>query len=223
MNVNFAPKKSVGFFPESIQGPTPTKSSPSFVNTDPIMDQQDYAKNMILQGSDTSPARGGIAEGIARLGEALAGGYFKHQADQRLKDANAQNKQGILDALKSGNWEDLFSSDDPVAQRLGGAILSQQLKKGNAGSILSPEQAQVLGFEPGSVVQRDDEGFKVLQRPQQSKRPMTAGGMISYDEGKTWQPIEGYIDNARSVSSARRAPPTSKPDDSGVPPWERKW
>lgn len=44
---------------------------------------------------------------------------------------------------------------------------------------------------------------KLIQQGVKETRPVTAGGTVSLDNGKTWKPIPGYVDQAAALSSVR--------------------
>lgn len=239
MKVNWAPPNITSFLPgqqgASVpSGNTPIPAPPStvlptiapapipspFTNLQPIQDRLDMANQAIAEGSSTAPAQGGIGAGLARLGEAALGGYLKRGASADLTAARNKNKQAVMDAFDQGNMGQLITSDDPVAQKLGSAILEMQMKRQSGPKLLSDQDKATYGFNPQDVVQHDPiEGFKILN-PRDSK-PLVSNGMISSDNGKTWSPIQGYVDNAKAVGDAKRKPVTA--DDSTLPPWERKW
>lgn len=197
------------------QQPLPTAPPPSdpFTDLDPINSQEKYADALLASGSDMSPAKGGIGEGLARLAQAVAGGYFKNKADTSLKTAKASNKAALKSAYEAGDAETLLTSDDPVGEKLGSAILEQHLKR---------KPGKYTHLQDGTVVWQADEGGPptVVSRPNTG---MPKGWRWNADQ-TGYEPIPDGPADPKVIlrdAAARRAPP--KPDETGKAPWDRKW
>jgi hypothetical protein len=216
MKVNYVPRNRTSFLPDQGQpalGLPPVV--PAFQNLDPIKARQDFAAQALTEGSNTAPARGGIGEGLARLAQGVFGGMMRHRADEDLKTAKAGNLEAMKQAFGDGDYISLLSSDDPIAQKLGSAVIEQQMKR-DVGSYKK--------MDDGTVVWQSKTGGEphVISHPDKV-RPLVTDGKISLDGGTTWTNIPGFVENAKAIAEAKRAPKTVKPDDSGLPPWQRKW
>lgn len=213
MKLNYVPPNRTSFLPDQSLAPNvPLTTIPAFQGLEPIRQREALAQNLLEEGVDFSPTRGGWGEGLARMGKALVGGILQNKANSAMEKAKTGNRQFVLDAFESGDLGKLITSDDPVAQKLGSALIEQKMKKktGNYKHI------------DGNLVWQDDGGGAptVINRP---TNPLVNNGMISYDRGQTWAKIPDYVANAKELADAKRVPKTVKPDDSGLPPWKRKW
>lgn len=198
---------------------TPQQSGPAagpFFNTDALNSQNEYANSLLEASGNTAPARGGLAEGFSRLAEGLAGGLLKHNATEGLKNAKAQNNAALLDAFQNGDISKLLTSNDPTADKLGSAILEQQLKK-------QPGTYKTL--ENGTVVWQANQGGAptIVSRPTtglpKGFRWNADGSDLEYIPGGPADPSVIKTD-----SGDRRVPPkAAAPDQTGIAPWLRKW
>lgn len=213
MKMNYVPPNRTSFLPTNQLAPdVPLATLPAFQSLEPINQREAFAQNVLSEGVDSSPTRGGWGEGLARMGKALIGGILQNKANRAMETAKTGNRQYVLDAFESGDLGKLITSDDPIAQRLGSALIEQKMKQ-KSGSYRDVD---------GVKVWQDNQGGAptVISRP---ANPLIHEGMISYDRGETWAKIPDYVENAKALADAKRAPKTAKPDDSGKMPWERKW
>lgn len=238
MQVNYPPRKTTSFMPGgqtqtpvvNVQPQDPTPQPPlgaealpvsnSFTDLAPLEQRESLARGILGEGLDSSPLVGGWGQGLARMGQALVGGILLNRAQEATKAAKQSNRDALKGALEGGDITGLLTSEDPVGQRLGAALMEQQFKRQGGPRLLTGPEKQQFGISEDKLVQYDPNGgFKILD----NEKPMTSGGMISYDRGRTWAPIPGYVKNAGDVASSKRAPKTSAPDQSGKLPWERTW
>lgn len=239
MKVNYLPGTKTSSFlppleqlgaqgtPQPQQPATPPNQAPvadQFTDLDPIMLRQKMALDQMQQGSDMSPARGGLAEGFARLATAVSGGMRYHDAAEQYKEAKQGNKQALLNAFDQGDVSQLLASGDPTGEKLGSVILESRLKRIPTHQIIGGEDAVALGFPKGSVVDRSIDGeTRVLYRPNMG----APRGYEWNEDNSEMVPIKGGPadpDVIQRNAGKRRAPP--KPgavDQSGLKPWERKW
>lgn len=184
-----------------------------YQNLDPIKYQQSLADSMLAAGSSTAPAHGGMFEGLARIAEGGLGGYFKHKADERLDVAKTKNSDQLRSDVKAGDWPSLLTSNDPMAEKLGSVILEQTMKR---------KTGAYKKLDDGTVVWEDSDGGK----PEVISRP-NAGVPAGYRWKEDGTGVE-YIPGgpADPVVVSKRATAGRKPDpadQTGIPPWERKW
>lgn len=189
-------------------------SVPAYQSLEPIDQRDALAKSVLEQGMDSSPTKGGIGEGLARLGKSLVGGILLNRANDQRDKAVAGNRQNVMDAYQRGDLGALVTSENPVAQKLGSAIIEQNLKKKSGHYSKRPDGTEVWESDDG------EEAPRVISRP-------NFGVPKDYrwnGDGTNLEPIPGGpADPAIIARNAgkRRAPP--KADESGLAPWQRKW
>jgi hypothetical protein len=188
------------------QSRAPVKTAGSFQSLDPITQRQALSESLLQEGMDSSPTVGGVGEGFARLGKALLGGIMKRKADEAYKKTKGENSKYIQDAFDNGDYGSLITSDDPVAQRLGSAVIEQQFKQqGNRGAYRDlPGGIKVWEPEDGS-------------RPSVISRPVNNlprnYQWVEGKEGEEMEPIPGSAADPKVIqrnSTAGRAPPKPK-------------
>ena len=219
MQVNFVKPKNVVQPQLGVDNiPTPVVALPAlplggYQSLDPIKYQQSLADNMLEAGSSTAPARGGMLEGLARIAEGGLGGYLKHKADDRLDTAKTKNSEQLKSDLNSGDWLSLLTSNDPVGQKIGSAILEQTLKQ---------RTGAYKKLDDGTVVWEDKQGGK----PEVISRP-NAGVPVGYrwkEDGTGLEFIpDGPADPAVISKNATGRRKPDAPDQTGIAPWDRKW
>lgn len=237
MQVNYPPSRKTTSFmpngqtqtpavnvqPQQPEQPLGAEALPvtnSFTDLAPLEQRESLARGILGEGLDSSPLVGGWGQGLARMGQALVGGILLNKAQEATKTAKQGNRNALMGALEGGDISTLLTSEDPIGQRLGAALMEQQFKRQGGPKLLSSAEKQQFGIDPSKIVQYDpNEGFKILD----NDKPMTSSGMISYDRGRTWAPIEGYVDNKKAIHAATTNPKTTASDQSGKLPWERKW
>lgn len=202
----------------------------TFTDLGPLSQQQELAANALQEGSSTAPAVGGIATGLARMAEAISGGYNLGRANKKIEAAKQANTQVMLNALNNGDWAKLATSDNPMANKLGDSLLQAQLKHMQTDRILTPEETEQFGYPKGTVVSKNMNGEqKVLNR---STTGLGKGYMWNEDQSAQ-VPIPGgpadpavIAANAGGRAAAVQGAKPKKPvaaDESGVAPWLRKW
>ncbi len=143
-----------------------------------------------------------------------------------LQDAGDGGRgQRVSQFMQRSQQEGIRNKRDQANQKIQQAFASGDMNKVRQAlaelAASDPEAVshvtQALGFgapkfqEAGGGIYQipgvmDDGPPKQVVAPR-AERPMTANGMISYDNGQTWQPISGYVDQQREIAGARRAPP----------------
>lgn len=65
-----------------------------------LSNQHRMGQGFVKAGSDMSPLRGGHAEGISRLGQALIGSWMQNNANEAIKAKEATRTAGVTDFIK---------------------------------------------------------------------------------------------------------------------------
>lgn len=241
MQVNYPPGKYPLLAPQQPgllglqqpQQPLPTldaapvsDADTAFTDMNPLKQRQELAASALQEGTSTAPARGGITEGLARLADAFVGGKLLNRANTDISTAKAHNAQVMRDAVNNGDWGKLATADNDQAQKLGDSLLQAQLKHMQTERLLTATEVKDAGFPAGTVASKNMNGeIKVLNRPNTGlPRGYQYGTAPDGSQIVTFIP-GGPADPAviKTDSTSRRKPTIVKPDDSGKPPWERKW
>jgi hypothetical protein len=205
---------------------TPTLPAQDLTDLTPFEQQQELAANALQNGSSTAPAQGGLVTGLARLGEAISGGYQLGQANKKLAAAKKANAGVMEDAVNSGDWAKLATADSPVANKLGDALLQAQLKHLKTDRILTPDEVDSFGYPKGTVVSTNINGEqKVLNRPLTGlPKGYKYGddGEVTFIPGGPADPVV-ISKNAGERAKATQAAKPKAADDTGTAPWLRKW
>lgn len=222
MQLNIKPRR-IGFFDEASDAPmtvpaatpTPTLAPVGAVDLKPLRYREDSARSLLEEGSDSSPLHGGGAlEALGRVGKAIVGGMQLRKATDELGAARKTNLGVMKQMYDDGDYMGLIGSEDPIAQKLGSAVLEQRAKHDKG-------HTQVID---GVTVWQSDNGGPptIISRPEKPIRPIIKDNLISYDEGKTWGEIPGAVAAHKAYSDAGRAPKVTKPaKNSSKFPWEQ--
>lgn len=221
MQLNIKPKR-IGFFAEDSDmnnaptaTPTPTIAPVGAVDLRPLRYREDSARNLLEEGSDSSPLHGGGAlEALGRVGKAIVGGMQLRKATEELGAAKKTNLGVMKQQYDDDDYMGLIGSDDPIAQKLGAAVLEARAKK-DKGHFSDQNGVRIWQSDNGGAP-------TIISRPERPVRPIIKDNQISYDEGRTWGEIPGAIAAHKAYSDAGRAPKVIKPaKNSSKFPWEQ--
>lgn len=250
MQVNYPPNNFSYFAPLGQpqigqQLPTPTLAAPpvvdpndptsSFTDLAPLNQHQTLAADALQAGMSTAPAQGGIATGLARLAQAFVGGKMLNKANTDIKTAKEHNAQVMQDALSSGDWGKLATADNEQANKLGDSLLQAQLKHMQTERLLTAPEVNAAGLPMGTVASKNMNGeIKILNRPttglprgyEYAPNPADPNGpqIQTFIPGGPADPAV-IAKNAGGRAAAVQAtkPKKGAADQSGLPPWQRKW
>lgn len=241
MQVNYSPRKFPAFSQlgqEGIGGVLPSGSQPQATPTvedqdpnaydltdmDPLSMRQSLAADALREGSSTAPAAGWTG-GLARLAQAVAGGYSLHGANEAIKDAKKHNVGVMEKAVNQGDWSKLATSDSAQASKLGDMLLQAKLKNMPTERLMTTPEIKSAGLPDGTVatVSRTGE-MKILNRPSTG-----VPKDYHYVTGPDGEQVLTYIIGgpadpaviAKDATSRRK--PSATVDNTGKAPWEMKW
>lgn len=84
--------------------------------------RRQFGDALLMQGAQATPLRGGVAEGLARAGQAVLGGYLASNADTEQKAEDEANSQALIEAIAKSQTRgpdgQMSFDPSPVAQAL---------------------------------------------------------------------------------------------------------
>lgn len=201
-----------------------------FTDLNPLAQHQQFAADALREGMNTAPAQGGYATGLARLAQVFIGGKLLNKANTDIGTAKQHNAQVMQDALNNGDWSKLATADNDQANKLGDSLLQAQLKHMQTERLLTAPEIAAAGLPEGTVASKNMNGeIKIINRVNQGDAKgyhyVTApdGTQIyTFIPGGPADPAV-IAKNAGGRAAAVAATKPKKPDESGLPPWQRKW
>lgn len=176
---------------------------------------------------DPSKDMGSEANGGNRWG--ILGATLKDvgaELDRRPEDANnLYQQQEQLKAFQQKVARQAAVKrfgDAKTPQEREQALMDAYLNGGDPGAMSAIAKSQKPDWKtvaPGETLQGFDQysGLPIgdpIKGTPKPENPLTNGGMESFDHGKTWAPIPGYLENATALATGKRAPP--KPAATGA-------
>lgn len=162
-----------------------------------------------VAGQTGADRMGILGSTLQDVGASLGGQpqYAQHLR-QTLADQIAQQQK----ALKGEALNDYATATTPQARQsamvkfwaAGGdtAGLGSAMKAGNPELRDIPADGSLAVIDPISGLPTN-----VLHGTPKTQRPLISNGMQSLDNGNSWQPIPGYVQQQNAVAGARRGPP----------------
>lgn len=204
----------------------------AFTDMNPLKQHQELAANALQEGMNMAPAKGGYAEGLARLAQAFVGGKLLNKANTDIATAKSHNSQVMLDAVNAGDWGKLATSDNDQANKLGDSLLSAQLKHMQTERLLTSPEITAAGLPTGTVASKNMNGeIKILNRPntglprgyQYTQAPDGTQTVTFIPGGPADPAIIAKNAGGRAAAVQAVKPKKASTDQSGLAPWLRKW
>lgn len=123
----------------------------ALIETIPV--KEDYRRRMALklmqEGADANTPVIHWAQGLAKLGQGLIGGYLMNQADERDKETEAGNNAALIAALNGGVIPTAPSAAQPTPQR---PTVTPPAPLSSASPSVGAVPAALTGARPGGPV-----------------------------------------------------------------------